>query len=161
MSEKVAKHKYIKSPEKLAELFEEYREWVKENPFTKTDWVGGIALEVKRPYLRPLSFLGFESWLYDNKIICSLSSYEHNENAAYAQYLPIIARIKSIIEANQFDGAVAGVYNPNIIARKLGLSEKVSAEHTGKDGGPIKTDANFNVPIEKLAAIEEILRGGE
>jgi hypothetical protein len=32
--------------------------------------------------------------------------------------------VREIIENNQFEGATVGTFNANIIARKLGLSEK-------------------------------------
>lgn len=45
--------------------------------------------------------------------------YEKEEG--YEDFWAITTRIKGIIESNQFEGATVGAYNPNIIARKLGL----------------------------------------
>lgn len=51
-------------------------------------------------------------------------NYESNEKP-YKDFFNIITRVRGIIESNQFEGATVGAYNPNIIARKLGLTEKV------------------------------------
>ncbi len=120
----MGKNKYIESPEKLAELFNQYSEEVKAHPRLKQDFVGKDAEEVQRKLERPLSWIGFEVWLYKNGIIGDLDDYEKNTNDSYSDYQPIIRTIKKIIEDDQFEGASVGVYQQNIIARKLGLVEK-------------------------------------
>jgi hypothetical protein len=120
----MGKNKYIKTPEILAEHFKSYVEWVDSNPVLKEDYVGKDAERVDRRLKRPLSWVGFEVWLYKEGIISDLSDYEENKNGSYTEFLPIIRAIKKIIETDQFDGAVVGVYQQNIIARKLGLVEK-------------------------------------
>lgn len=120
----MGKNKYIKTPEILAEHFKSYVEWVDNNPVLKEDYVGKDAERVDRRLKRPLSWVGFEVWLYKEGIISDLSDYEENKNGSYTEFLPIIRALKKIIETDQFDGAVVGVYQQNIIARKLGLVEK-------------------------------------
>ncbi|MDC9826565.1 terminase small subunit, partial [Devosia sp. ZB163] len=44
-------------------------------------------------------------------------------------------RVDEIIRAQKFEGAAAGLLNPNIIARDLGLADK--QELTGKGGSPL------------------------
>lgn len=126
----MAKHKYIATPDKLLKLFDEYVSWCKANPRKKEDYVGKDAMRVMRELERPLTWVGFECYLNDTGVISSLASYEANEGDAYTEYLPIISRIKRYIETDQFEGATVGQYNPNIIARKLGLVEKT--ENTNK-----------------------------
>ena len=53
-------------------------------------------------------------------------NYESNEDP-YKDFFHIITRVRIIIESNQFEGATVGAYNPNIIARKLGLAEKTES----------------------------------
>jgi hypothetical protein len=96
----------------------------KAKPYLKHDFVGKDGDSVNRRLERPLTWVGFECYLYDNKIICNLSSYEANADNSYKDYLPIITRIKRFIEKDQFEGATAGIFNANIIARKLGLADK-------------------------------------
>jgi hypothetical protein len=116
--------KVFKSPEELWGKFTAYKQWCKDNPRLKEDYVGKDAVRVMRQLQRPLSWIGFECWLFDNGIACSLSHYEANTNNGYEEFLPIIRTIKHQIETDQFDGAVVGQYNQNIIARKLGLIDK-------------------------------------
>jgi len=50
---------------------------------------------------------------------------------ARQEFLPITTRIREIIENQQFEGAASGFLQPNIIARKLGLTDRI--DHTSKD----------------------------
>lgn len=45
-------------------------------------------------------------------------------------FLHVIARVEETIETQQFEGACVGAFNANIIARKLGLSDKQEVDHT-------------------------------
>lgn len=47
--------------------------------------------------------------------------------------------VRNWIWLDKFEGVNAGFYNANIIAAHLGLSQKISAEISGKNGGPITT----------------------
>jgi hypothetical protein len=122
----MAKHKYIETPEKLWLLFEQYKTWCKASPFKKTDWVGGMAMEVVREMERPLTFVGFEAWLYSEGIITNLASYEDKSVETNEEYLPIIMRVKQVIAHDQISGGMAGVYNSNLTARLNGLVEKTA-----------------------------------
>lgn len=42
----------------------------------------------------------------------------------------IITRAEAVIEDQQFSGAMVGAYNSNIVARKLGLTDKQEIKHT-------------------------------
>jgi hypothetical protein len=125
----VAKHKYIETPDKLLQLFYEYVKDTKLKPFLVHDFVGKDAEEVWKEKQRPLSWVGFECYLFEQDIISDLSSYEQNRDNSYVEYLPIINVCKKFIERDQFEGATAGVFNPNIIARKLGLADKQEVKH--------------------------------
>ena len=126
----MGKPKYIETPEKLLEHFMNYVKWAKDNPRKKEDYVGKDAIRVYRELERPLTWVGFECWLFDNGIIAELKDYEQNKDERYTNHAPIISRIKQAIETDQFEGATVGQYNHNIIARKLGLIEK--SETTNK-----------------------------
>lgn len=124
----MGKPKYIETPEILWDHFTRYKEWVQENPILKEDYVGKDADKVHRQLTRPLSWVGFESHLFLNDIIGDLDDYEKNTNNSYEDYQPIIRAIKKIIETDQFEGATVGIYQQNIIARKLGLVDKKEIE---------------------------------
>jgi hypothetical protein len=118
------KPKYIETPELLLELFTAYVKAAKNNPYLIHDFVGKDANEVRKEKERPLSWVGFECYLFDEGIIGDLDDYERNTNQSYLEYQPIIRAIKKYIDKDQFEGASAGIYNANIIARKLGLADK-------------------------------------
>lgn len=124
----MGKPKYIETPEKLWELYNQYKEWTKENPILKQDFVGKDADEVYRRLERPLSFEGFEVYLREQDVICDLGDYDRNKDGRYQDYATIIRACKKDIEVNQFNGATVGIFQQNIIARKLGLVDKKEVE---------------------------------
>lgn len=77
-------------------------------------------------------------------------NYQSNKEE-YQDFFEVATRIRQIIDSQQFEGATVGAYNPNIIARKLGLGDKTILEG-GKE--PIKT-----VDYTKLSttALKEIV----
>ena len=126
----MAKHKYIETPEKLYELFNEYKKFVKSKPFLVKDWVGKDGNEVYREKEKPLTIEGFECYLYDKDIIGDLSHYFANTNNKYDEFLTICLRIKKEVRNDQIAGGMAGVYNPSITQRLNGLKESTETEVT-------------------------------
>jgi hypothetical protein len=118
------RYKAIESPEKLAGLFEDYRTWAEATPYKVHDFVGKDADEVRREKQRPLTWIGFEAWLYRQGILTHLGHYEQNTDKSYTEYLPIIRALKKQCSSDIIDGALAGVYNQNIAARLEGLADK-------------------------------------
>ena len=135
----MGKHKYIETPEKLWELFEEYKAHIDKNPIRKQDYVGKDATMVYRDLQRPYTMEGFENYLANNDIIGDLGDYLSNKNNAYSEYSTICSRIKREIKQNQIEGGMAGIYNPSITQRLNGLVDKNDVT-TG--GEPIKTVIN-------------------
>jgi hypothetical protein len=119
-------HKY--KPEQLWDEFQDYYDWIQENPMIKYDVIrsgerAGEPVEIKMP--RPLTIEGF--CVFADITEHTFRSYEENKD-----FIPVTTRIRKSIETNQLEGASAGLYNPNIIARKLGLADKQQTEHSGK-----------------------------
>lgn len=120
--------KNIETPEKLWELFEAYVKHESKNPMYKTDYVGKDGNEVKTPLQVPITFEGFECYLADQKIINDLGHYSQNLDGRYTDYVPIITRIRNNCFVQNFKGASVGLFNANIISRKLGLSDKTTLD---------------------------------
>lgn len=120
--------KKIETPEELHALFEEYKLWVKQNPYLFHDFVGKDAVEVWKKKQRPLTFSGFEGWLCARDVVYHLGNYEHNTDGSYEEFLPIVRAIKRQCSADIIDGAMAGVYSHNIAARLEGLADKKEVE---------------------------------
>jgi hypothetical protein len=64
--------KAIETPERLQELFDQYREWVKTSPYMVHDFVGKEGVEVERKRQRPLTWVGFEAWLWREGVVTHL-----------------------------------------------------------------------------------------
>jgi hypothetical protein len=123
--------KAIETPERLQELFDQYREWVKTSPYMVHDFVGKEGVEVERKRQRPLTWVGFEAWLWREGVVTHLGHYEQNTEGSYTEYLPIIRALKNQCSSDIIDGALSGVFNQNIAARLEGLTDKKELDHKG------------------------------
>lgn len=133
-------HKYIKTPERMWELFESYREQVKSNPRTKVEYVGRNGDRVETPLEVPLTIEGFKN--YCRKYESEIHHYWNNTGGAYDKFCTIITCIREEIRQDQLEGGMVGQYNSNLTARMNGLTDK--KEHEVKTeqplfGNPTKT----------------------
>lgn len=64
-------------------------------------------------------------------------------------------QITSRIEGQQFEGATVGVFNANIIARKLGLVDKKDVTTNGQN---VTASPLNDLPTEALLEIEQIAK---
>lgn len=122
--------KYIESPEVMETHFENYKQWVVDNPILVQDYVGKDGNEVYRKKNRPLTYEGFCNYLAKNKIIAYPEGYFQNRDGRYNDFVNICLRIKQEIRQDQIDGGMAGVYNPSITQRINGLVERVQDDGT-------------------------------
>ena len=99
--------------------------WNKKEAIKSGDKAGTL---IDIPTITPLSIETF--CLYADISRPTLLNYESNEDP-YKDFFTITTCIKDIISSQQFEGATVGAYNPNIIARKLGLSDKSETEIKG------------------------------
>ena len=120
--------KYIETPEKMWELFQEYKDWAKQNPILVHDFVGKDGDSVERRKERPLTIEGFENYCSNLDIIEDLSQYFANTEDRYKDYQTICSRIRKNIRQDQIEGGMAGIYNPSITQRLNNLVEKTQTE---------------------------------
>ena len=118
----------FKSPENLWECCLEYFEWNAENPLEEAIVHQGVVnKEEVKPLMRAMSldalcvFLEISRRCWD--------SYRDRE-----EFLPVVTRVEQVIRSQKFEGASAGLLNPSIIARDLGLADKKELDHTNSDG---------------------------
>src|SRR5690554_6568261 len=109
----MAKKKYIESPEKMWELFIQYRNGIEENPFKVPDWVGKDAIKVNREHIKVLTMEGFECFVMENSKITypDLTEYFEGKNESYKDYFPICSRIRREIRRDQIEKGMAGLAN--------------------------------------------------
>jgi len=136
--------KHIETPEKLWELFEEYKkETLKEKIVMPQSHVklGIVYLD----FYPPLTEQDFERWLANKSIISQTKDYFTNRDERYSDYVPIVMRIKNEIYAHNFKYASIGAFKENLIARQLGLVDKSE----NKTEVNVKTfNAEFNQAIQ-------------
>ena len=107
--------KNIKSPDILYSHFEKYREECKKSP--KLENIYNYKADRTVPIEReiPLTWVGFENYLRRKKIITTLQDYEFNKDGRYKEYITIVRAIKNEIYEDKYIGAVAGIFQHNII----------------------------------------------
>lgn len=121
----MAKHKYIETPEKLLQLFEEYKQTINENPRYKYELdKKGNAVPI--PLKIPLTMEGFRVFCFNK--VGSIKHYFQNTDNSYSEYLPICSHIKEEIRMDQIEGGMVGQYNASITQRLNGLTEKIQNE---------------------------------
>ena len=123
----MGKRKYIESPERFLELWNEYKRFIDSNPDIQevATAKGVVELRIKKPYLRQ----GFESYAY-NKLGHHISQYIDNQDNGYTEFLGVITHIRKEWENDQISGSLTGRYKaPNLVARLNGLTEKQEIKH--------------------------------
>lgn len=129
----MGKHKYIESPEKLLEYFKQYKQFEEDNKLHKREYVGKEGTPVDTPLHYPITMEAFETWLFNNDIIQTLSDYISNKNKAYDDYSAILTHIRREIYAHNFRGASVQLLNPSLIARQLGIKDQQETINYNKD----------------------------
>jgi hypothetical protein len=135
--------KAIESPEKLLELFENYKRLTKLNPIIVVDFVGGKGNRAEREKERPLTMEGFEVFTFKEGLLGDLSQYFANRDERYNDYVPICTHIRKEIRDDQISGGMAGIYNPSITQRLNGLVEQT------------KTDITANISILNIDPLDD------
>lgn len=118
------REKLFSTPDLLWDAACEYFEWCDANPWksikTKTR-DNGWETEVS-PTQRPYTLSGL--CLYLNCSQSYFRAFKLDSTKCTDDFLTVITRIEEIIETQQFEGAIVGAFNANIVSRKLGLVDK-------------------------------------
>lgn len=125
----------------------EYFDWCVSNPLIEVDFKGKDADEVKIPHMRPFTLHGLCLYLG-----CG-TAYFRNFKPPTEDFKSVVTRIEETIYSQKFDGAAAGFLNPNIIARDLGLSEKIEQKDTTERIGDFD-----NLTTDQLTSLADILQ---
>jgi hypothetical protein len=114
--------KLIETPEKLMQMFEEYKTYVANNPRTKWVLSQKTAEMVPEPLRVPLTIEGFEVWAF--KDYSDVHHYFDNTDGRYEAYRTVCTHIKKEIRRDQIEGGMVGQYNPSITQRLNALKEQ-------------------------------------
>jgi hypothetical protein len=137
----------FKDPEQLRIACEEYIEWVDSNPLQeeRIAQYQGVFVKGTVEKMRAMTLGGLCIFLD----ICRNTWDRYREEE---DFLTVTKKIEEIIRDQKFTGAAADLLNANIIARDLGLKDKIENESTVK----IKSDNPDDYTDEELL---EILKG--
>lgn len=121
---KHGRDKIFKTPEILWEAACGYFQWVEDNPLTKAIVYQGVVTGHEE-LMRAMTVKGLCIHLDVN------SKYFNDFNAGLdlkkeidRNFSEVTTNIREIIDTQKFEGASAGLLNPTIIARDLGLADK-------------------------------------
>ena len=128
----MAKHKYIETPEKLYQLFEEYKSSLKPREIQKAT-ATGVKSEFHTP---PYTMEGFENFCFVN--YSDIHHYFDNTDERYNDYRTICSHIKKVIRQDQIEGGMVGQFNPSITQRLNSLTEKTDVTSQGEKINEIK-----------------------
>ena len=130
---KHGRDKIFKSPKILQEAVDEYFQATSERSVTEQHWVGKDGDEVVKHHYVPFTIQGLCNFLD-----ISFQTWENYKNKeGYEDYFDVITRAEQIIYQQKFEGPATGFYNPNIIARDLGLVDKKDLTTEGKGINPV------------------------
>lgn len=119
------------SPEDIRSAAVEYFEWVDGNPLGEEKLFSyeGSIVRGDMGRMQAMTLKGL-------CIFLDISFQGWSDYRLRPDFIEVCEWVESVIYHQKFTGAAAGLLNPSIIARDLGLSDKT--ELTGKDGGPVE-----------------------
>ena len=120
----------VKTPEALLALWNEYKQYVDDNPHKDETVSAGklIVVTSVAPYLRS----GFEAYVYRVKGH-HVHQYIDNYKNVYDRYVGIVTHMRSEWRTDQMSGALTGRYKAStLIARMHGLVDKKDVTTDGK-----------------------------
>lgn len=130
---KTGRPKILKTPQQLWEIACDYFEWCDENPLFRQDFLrsgdfAGSKVDVKLG--RPYTWQGLENHLREAGLVAKLDDYRANRGGNYSEFSDILSHIETIIYDQKYTGAVVGLFNANLIAKDLGMTEKIEQKIT-------------------------------
>lgn len=115
------------TPQQLWEGAIKYFKYCNQNPWKKQDFIRGgdlagniIELEIEKPY-------SIEGLCVSLNI--ARKTFYNYERSTDETLLQVCTHIREIINQQHFEGGMTGAFNANIVARKLGLEEKISQKN--------------------------------
>jgi hypothetical protein len=133
------RQKQFASPDEFWQAFVEYVQHTKNNPFYRNDAVKSgehTGKIIQIPTQRPLTRTGFSSYI--GMTWQGVENYGKLES--HKAFFEVYTRAMQIIDTNQVEGAIAGLFNANIVARIQGIKEQTDFTSDNKP---------FNIILQK------------
>lgn len=130
---KHGRNKLFASSAALWEACQEYFQWVEDHPLKEEKlfaFQGSVTrVDTDKMFAMTISSL----CIFLDVDVATWFRWRSDDD-----FCKVAARVDAIIRQQKFAGAAAELLNPQIIARDLGLSEKVDNTHAGPEGGPVQ-----------------------
>jgi len=126
----MAKHKYIETPERFLQMWDEYKKTIDDNPDKEEVATGkGVVLTLTRP--KPYLRRGFEAYVYRTYGF-HVHQYIENLEERYDDYVGVVTCARKEWEEHQISGSLTGKFkSQNLVARLNGLADKKELDHKG------------------------------
>lgn len=125
--------KKLKNPKQLWKLACEYFKGIDDRPFKKKDFIksGERAGEiVDLETIMPYTWQGLELYLFAKGVVAKLDDYRANKEGNYSEFSDVLSRITQTIFEQKYSGAAVGAFNANLVAKDLGITEKIQQQMT-------------------------------
>lgn len=145
---KHGRDKIFASAELLWEAAIEYFEWVDKHPWKRNEAIKSgenAGKIIKIPTQRPYTLIGLCLYIGCNEAYFRQFNHEDNKD-----FSTVLIRIEETIRNQKYEGGITGAFNASIVMRDLGLTEKTINEHSGPQGGAIKTVNEHRFIIEDM-----------
>lgn len=135
----------FESPDQLWKACCEYFQWTEDNPLMAVETVKfqGKATLIKLPRLRAMTISGL--CLYLDIALVTWKDYASKEDFSY-----ICGQVEQMIYNQKLQGAAADLFNANIIARELGLSDKTETNVSGRLEVTDMTEEQLDAKLQGL-----------
>jgi len=129
----------------------EYFQWASDNPLMAVELVKyqGEARQVKVPKMRAMTIAGLCNFL-------DISTSTWSSYRTSPDFLGVTERVESIIYVQKFEGAAADLFNGNIIARELGLTDRQEVKSKGGNVTHIESEYLVSLPDNDRSSELEI-----
>jgi hypothetical protein len=116
----------------------EYFEWCESNPILEDtiNFYQGAPYHEELKHRRVKTMGGLWIYLGIDRTTWALWKTQRKDDQ---DFITVMSLIEEIVMEDKLTGAVAGVYNANIISRDLGLADRLNSELSGPEGKPIQT----------------------
>ena len=152
--EHVKKHgkpRAFKTPEDLWDKAVAYFQYQIDNPIIVHEYKGKDAVRVPVEKAVPWTLDGFYTFAgisssYLRTLKHDLANGKRDLDE-WGPYLTVIKEIQKICDKQKFEGASSGIFNPNIIARALGLADIRQEQTIDEDGNPAPVNKSNNAVV--------------
>ena len=151
MRETHGRNPIFETPEQLWVAACEYFQWVENNPLLEEKIFHSQGM-ITKDTITKMRAMTIRAMCF----FIGLSRQGWQEYSEKPDFSDIVKEIEDVIYSQKFEGAAADMLNSNIIARELGLSDKVQNEHTGANGKPLIPSAKEMTTDELKAELEAL-----